>query len=101
METHKKNGTGIYAFTPEERTKNGKKGGSIGGKIGGKIAGKKCKELGIGIYGIPTEKRRETGKKVCSQKWECTETGYIANPGNLSKYQKRNGIDTSKRRRIS
>lgn len=100
-ETHKKNGTGIYAFTPEERTKNGKKGGSIGGKIGGKIAGKKCKELGIGIYAIPTEKRRETGKKVCSQKWECTETGFTTNAGNLAKYQKARGIDTSKRRKIS
>jgi hypothetical protein len=106
-------------------------GGKIGGKIGGKkiyelgIAifgltqeeqndrnsggGKKAKELGVGVHGLTIEQMSENGKKggkiggkkSSSQKWECTETGYIANPGNLSKYQKRNGIDTSKRRRIS
>jgi len=43
----------------------------------------------------------EEGKSVCSQKWECLETGFITNPENLTKYQKARGIDTLKRKRIS
>ena len=35
-----------------------------------------------------------------NQKWECLETGFITNAGNLAKYQRARGIDTSKRRRI-
>ena len=35
------------------------------------------------------------------QKWMCEETGYISNPGALSKYQKSRGIDTFKRKRIA
>ena len=44
--------------------------------------------------------RSEAGKKTCSQKWQCTVTGYITNPGNLSKYQKKRGIDTKNRKRV-
>jgi hypothetical protein len=47
------------------------------------------------------EQLSEIAKKTNAQKWECTITGYISNPGALSKYQKKRGIDTSKRRRIS
>jgi hypothetical protein len=47
----------------------------------------------------------EVGKKGAkitnSQRWKCTETGFISNPGSLSKYQKARGIDTSKRVKIS
>jgi hypothetical protein len=35
--------------------------------------------------------------KLNSQKWQCLVTGHVANPGNLSKYQKARGIDTSMR----
>jgi hypothetical protein len=48
-----------------------------------------------------TEDGRKGSKNTNFQVWECTETGYTANPGNLSKYQKARGIDTSKRKRIS
>jgi hypothetical protein len=92
-ETNKKNGTGIYSFSPKQRKENSSRGGIV--------AGKRCKELGIGVCGIPIEKRRETGRKTCSQKWMCIETGFITNPGNLTKYQNKRGIDTSKRVRIS
>ncbi len=46
----------------------------------------------------------KSGSKNCknlnSQKWMCLETGYITNPGALTSYQKKRGIDTSKRKRI-
>jgi hypothetical protein len=47
------------------------------------------------------EQRIEMGKKVAVQRWQCTVTGYITNAGNLSQYQRRRGIDTSKRIRLS
>lgn len=102
-------GVGIHSLTPEEKSEAGKKGG----KIIGKINGKKSYEAKIGIHGRTKEQRVEDarkggliggskgGKKTNSQKWMCEETGYISNPGALSNYQRKRGIDTSKRRRLS
>jgi hypothetical protein len=88
-ETNKKNGTGVYGMTFEQRRENGKK----------------VKELGVGIFAMTTDELIEAGKKgnkiTNSQRWECLETGFITNPGNLTKYQKARDIDTSKRKRIS
>jgi hypothetical protein len=47
------------------------------------------------------EQRSEMGKKVAFQRWQCTVTGFITNAGNLSKYQRARGIDTSNRVRVS
>jgi hypothetical protein len=55
----------------------------------------------VGVHSLTTEQRSETGKKVASQKWECLETGFITNAGNLTKYQRKRGIDTSKRVKVS
>jgi hypothetical protein len=74
-ERAKELGVGIFSFTQEQIIENARKGGTIGGKLGGKI--------------------------TSSQRWMCEETGYISTPGGLSSYQKKRGIDTSKRRRIS
>jgi len=76
-------GLGIHALTTEQRIENGKKSYSKG------------------LCNLTKEQRSETCKKVASQKWKCTETGFVANPGNLTQYQRRKGIDTSKRIRIS
>jgi hypothetical protein len=104
-------GIGVFGISPEKRKEASIRGGINGGKIAGKISGKKTYELGIGIFGMSPEKRKEASmrggingsKKTNSQKWMCLETGFIANPGNLTQYQKARGIDTSKntRRRIS
>jgi hypothetical protein len=120
-------GIGIHTLTKEQMTENGKRGGKIGGKIsvklglgafgrspekiredskkGGKKAGKISKENKTGVCGRSKEKMSEDGKKgakvVNSQRWMCTETGFISTPGGLSKYQKKRGIDTSKRKRIA
>lgn len=89
LEKHKNNKTGIYSLSLEERIKNSKKGDI------------KNKENGTGIYSIPKEKLQECAKKTNSQKWKCTETGFITSPGSLSRYQKARGIDVSKRIRLS
>jgi hypothetical protein len=68
---HKENKTGIFGLTEDQWWKNRSKGGSIGGKIGSKTTN--------------------------SQKWMCLETGFISNSGGLSHYQKKRGIDKSKR----
>ena len=85
-------GVGIHGLTPEQKTKNAKKGG--------KIAGKLAKELGKGIFALTSEQRSEHSKKISSQKWMCTETGYISNAAGLANYQRKRNIDTSKRIRL-
>ena len=50
---------------------------------------------------LTPEQRSVAGRKAASQKWQCTVTGFIANAGNLSQYQKARGIDTSNRVRLS
>jgi general stress protein YciG len=102
-------GTGIFALTKEERKIISSNGGKKGGSKGGKKGGKKTYELGVGLYAISPEEKVEicrrggkaAGKITSSQKWKCLETGFITNPGNLTKYQRKRGIDTSKRVRIS
>jgi hypothetical protein len=93
---NKENKVGIFALTPEQLSENG--------KIGGKIGGKKAKELGLGVHGKSKEERRQyaskAGKVGANIKWMCTETGYVSNCGGLSSYQKKRGIETSKRIRL-
>jgi hypothetical protein len=85
----KENKTGVHARTKEQRIASGIKGGN------------KAYEMKVGVHSLTTEQRSETGKKVASQKWECLETGFITNAGNLTKYQRKRGIDTSKRVKVS
>jgi hypothetical protein len=40
---------------------------------------------------------RANAKALNSQRWQCLVTGFVANPGNLSRYQRARGIDTSLR----
>ena len=61
------------------------------------------------IMNIPTEQRIGNARKAglrggvvtSSQRWQCTETGYIGNAGVLALYQNKRGIDTSKRVKLS
>jgi len=45
--------------------------------------------------------RAAGGKRTNSQRWQCLDTGFVTNPGNLTKYQKARGIETALRKRIS
>jgi len=83
------NKRGIHALTTEQRKENSSKNG------------KKCKELGTGVFSQSKEQLIENAKKINSQKWMCTETGFISTPSSLTNYQRNRGIDTSKRVRIS
>jgi hypothetical protein len=40
------------------------------------------------------------GRAAASQRWQCLITGFVANSGNLSQYQKAKGIDTTLRIRL-
>ena len=86
---HKEKGTGLYSLSSEQIKENAKKGNM------------KCKENGTGIYSMTKEQRQENIRKTNSQKWMCTETGFITSPGALSRYQKSRNISSSKRIRIS
>jgi ethanolamine utilization microcompartment shell protein EutS len=89
----KENGTGIFSLTPEKRSQHSRN------------IGLKCKENGTGFYNRTSEQHSEDsikgGKNTSSQRWECLETGFIANAANLSRYQNARGIDTSKRERVA
>ena len=89
----KENKKGIFALSSEQLSENGKKGGQI--------SGKKQYELKTGIFSMTEEERKKVNSKAgkigANIKWMCTETGYISNCGGLSAYQKKRGIDTSKR----
>jgi general stress protein YciG len=107
-------GLGIHALTPEQKSELGIKNGNQTKKLGlgifartkeqmseaGRKGAKRQQELCIGIFSQSKEDRRELARRTNSQKWQCTETGFITNPGNLTKYQRARGIDTSKRIRI-
>jgi hypothetical protein len=112
---NKENGTGICGIPIEQRRETGRKSGlkikENGTGIFGmsecerKKANEKANETnkinGTGIYSITKEDRIKQISKTNSQKWMCDETAYISTPAGLSKYQKKRGIDTSKRTRIS
>jgi hypothetical protein len=100
---HKKNKTGLCGLTLEER--------SDYGKIGGKKAAEINKKNKTSFWDPKLQSKMgkkggaksgsENAKKLNNQKWQCTETGYITNPGALTAYQRKRGIDSTKRVRIS
>jgi len=119
QENNRKNKTSFFGYTKKQFSEAGKLGGSISYKMKvgihgmsmeekieiGRKNGLECRENNIGIFSRTPEQHSKHsskgGKNTNSQKWECLETGFITNPGNLTKYQKARGIDTSKRKRIS
>jgi hypothetical protein len=85
-------GFGIGGLTPEQLSEYGRKGGSISGKENYIL----CR----GAFSLTREERLKVVKKTNSQKWMCLQTGYITTSGALTNYQRKRGIDTSKRKRI-
>ena len=113
------NKIGLFSISPEETLENAKKGGkkaselglgihsltsgqrAENGKIGGKIAGRKNYQNKTACFSITPEQRVEINKKTNSQKWMCLETEFVTTAGPLTRYQRKRGIDTSKRKRIA
>ena len=75
------NKTGIHAFTKEQKSE----------------LAKRNYRNGKGISSITPEQRKQINLELNSKRWQCTETGFISNAGALSGYQKKRGIDTTKR----
>ena len=69
-------------------------------KEGRAKGGKKSKSEGKGIFAQTKEDKKNLAVLTNKQKWMCTITGYITNPGLLTRYQKAKGIDKSNRVRI-
>ena len=105
--------------TLEQRSERTRKGWS---QISKEERSKRAKQRSLGLttqqrkyisrrtmMRLPEEQRINNARKAglrggvitSSQRWQCTETGYIGNAGVLALYQRRNGIDTSKRIRLS
>jgi len=97
----RENKTGFYSISEEERRKNGRKGGLI---IGPKTGADNVK-LKRGYCGRSKEQMSIDAKKGCAitnfQRWECLVTGFVANPGNLTRYQKKRNIDTKLRKKLN
>lgn len=91
---HKENRTGYCGLTFDERSKYG--------KVGGKKAVETNKKNKTSFWDskVQSELGKKGGKISGNQRWKCIETGFITNAGNLSKYQRARGIDTTKRIRI-
>lgn len=127
VETHRKNGTGIFALTQEDRVNRGKKSaethkkngtGFFGpehkemARKGGITQGNKCYQEKTGIFSLSEEKKRRAcsnGGKVGGQKghyvisekvWQCTVTGHISTIGGITIYQRNRNIDPSNRIQI-
>lgn len=88
---------GIFAATPEEWSIRNRKNGAKGCHA----AGKSTYEKGVGIFALGEEAQEERNKKGASvingMKWMCLKTGYISTSGPLTKWQRKRGINPSKR----
>ena len=97
--------------TPEQRSERSRKGqASLTPEQRSEIARKRnanmtleqrSESLRKSLISYTSQKRSQTLRKTSSAKFQCTETGFITNAGNLAQYQRARGIDTSKRIRLS
>lgn len=79
---------------------------------GGAVAGAKSFENKTGLFreGVVTRESCSSGGKIggirggistSKQRWRCLVTGHISTPGALTNYQRKRGISTDKRERLS
>lgn len=93
---------GIYARTPEQMTEHGKKSAEVHKKNGTGCfdPNRELVKMGGAAAG---RKNVESGhlQQISELKYICLETGFISNANGLLTFQKKNGIDTSKRRLLT
>jgi len=89
-------------------------GKSVHAVSAGKQTHREKDEFGRSVHGLQSADRIHAQKdeqgrsvtavksmeKVNSQRFRCEVTGHVSNPGGLSRYQVKRGIDTSKRVRV-
>ena len=76
---------------------------------GRRIGHQVTQEKGTGIYNKSDPRNKEgykkggeiSSSKLNSQKWQCTVTGFISTAGPLSRYQRKRGINTNNRVKLS
>ncbi len=109
------NKQGVFNMSEEDRIKASKKGGNKCRELNigvcglsneqlsnaGKKGGSTTRKLNLGIFSWTKEQRSQHSKKISNQKWICLETGFISNASGLTRYQRKRGIDTCKREKIS
>ena len=111
VKTNKRNGTGIYGISKEDRIKLAKELNDAGSgfssipienrKQNSSIGGLKCKELKIGIFNLTKEEMSENGKKVGqwnkenkSKEFKVTSpTGEIITSKNIREFCKINNLN--------
>jgi hypothetical protein len=82
------------------RSKWIKKHNSESGRKGGAISGRQNAESGR-LKQQASAAGKEGVRRTNSIQMQCTVTGRVMNPGNLTRYQRRNNIDTSNRIRLN
>ena len=93
-------------YSREGASRGGKKGG-VNQPVEVKINnGRKTFIEKTGAFSNVTFETRSKGGKIGSvaqhsQKWQCTETGFISTPCGLSSYQKARGINTQNRVKVT
>jgi hypothetical protein len=80
---------------PERRSQVASRGGKVGGRTNA-LSGHCARIAGLGGKAAAGKGAKNSN----AQRWKCLETGHISNPGGLSRFQKKRGIDTSLRVRV-
>jgi hypothetical protein len=97
-EREKKFREAVLNMTPEQRSERSRKGQAS------RTPEERSEISKKGYAKLTPEQRiarsRKGGRIISAMKFQCTVTGFITNAGNLSKYQRVRGIDTSNRVRI-
>ena len=87
------NKTALFSLTPEQQKNNAKLGGQT------------VKEQRLGIFAISPEEHsknsRKAGKTTSALRYQCLVTGHVSTPGGLARWQKKRGIDTSLRVKLT
>ena len=96
----KERGLGIHSLTVEQRRETSLRTWEQHKKNNtGRASSEYQREMAKKRKGSPNAKN--SCKKVNSEKWRCTVTGYITTAGPLTSYQRSKGIDPSNREKIS
>ncbi len=92
---------GIHGASSEQRRAWNK----VNGAKGCHAAGRSALEKGVGLFGLSHEETVANAKKgasvINSIQWVCLETGHLSTSGPLTKWQKKRGIDPSRRVRLA
>lgn len=92
---------GIHGASYEQRSAWNKENGAKGCHA----AGRSTFEKRVGLFAMSDEAKNARNKKgasvINSTQWMCLETGHLSTSGPLAKWQRKRGIDSSRRVRLT